>query len=411
MSGAAAGTAATADRPRLDQGEVRELAKLALARGLELHRWWRDVDQRDAYAERLEVVSTFNRPDTSFAFFDRARVGGRTVRVMGDVEDLFYDRPKWPGREDGVAAWTRRQVREFVLGYFLRVSDYRQPSAFTRYRPPPLAPLFRPLSWCPDDDPRQGGFGYRQLYFCRRDGTLGAFPRGHRHAIVDLREVAAEYRWILLGIALFDFDLEVRPFGTGTPEVRIPLRNEQMVVLSPDFLCDQESPAPGVLGRYGFGYAVLRDPHQDGVLAYGPGRFDVGFQTLTFDVLESGEVRLRLVFAVNRPERLLDVSVNPVAWMGAVGRRLGLPIADGSRSRGAGIDPVLGAITALDFLTEGQAARDFCISLRQLEHDMLVQHFEQNYRMISGSLLTWRLIGDWLDTAGLPSWVVEGRAD
>jgi len=385
----------------------------ALAAGLDLHRWWRATDAADAYRERFEVVSTFHRPDRSFAFFDEAPAGGRTVRVMGDVDDLFYDRPKSPGRPAEAADWMRRQVREFALRYFLRISDFRTPAAFTRYRPPTLAPLFRPFSWCPDDTPEYEGFGYKQLFYKRRgDGAVGAFPERGRHAIVDLREVGPTYDWIVLRIAIFAFDLTARPFGPGTPEVRVPLAEEQYVVMSPDFVIDEDDPEPGVLGRYGFGYAVLQNPGPPGKIAYGPGHFEVGFQTFTFEVLDSGETRLRLVFCVNRPERILDVSFNPLDWGRAAGEMLGLPwpsaAGGGGARRRPGFDPLLTAVGALNAFTDGQAGREFCITRTQLERDMLVQHFLQNYQLVTGSLQTWRQIGDWLDEASLPRWVIDG---
>lgn len=410
-----------------------DLAERALAQGRQLHAWWLDVHRRDAYRERFEVVSTYNRPDRSFGFFDEAPVEGRLVPVMGDVEDLFYDRPKWPGRPAEAAEWIRRQVREFVMRYFLRISDFRAPSAFTHYRPPEMALPFRPLSWCPDDEPRREGFGYRQLAFRRAsDGTFGTFPEGEQRAIVDLREVGPVFRWILMRVAIFDFTVKVRPFGPGTPEMRLPLEERQLVVMSPDFLCDEENPAPGVLGRYGFGYAVMRDPDRESLLAYGPGQFGVGFQTFTFEVLESGEVRLHLAFTVNRPRRLLNLSLDPRQWMGAAARFLGMgsggpdggsgvagrPGAQpGSTKRGSaeptkssvGFDPLLAAVGALNFLTDRQAARDFCISRQQLERDMLVQHFTQNYQVVTGSLLTWRQVADWLNAEDLPRWVLTGR--
>jgi hypothetical protein len=49
-----------------------------------------------------------------------------------------------------------------------------------------------------------------------------------------------------------------------------------------------------------------------------------------------------------------------------------------------------------------------CISRDDLEKEFLAQHFMQNYDLIVGSLQTWRQIPDWLDSAGLPEWVVKG---
>ena len=62
------------------------------------------------------------------------------------------------------------------------------------------------------------------------------------------------------------------------------------------------------------------------------------------------------------------------------------------------------------FETANQAAQQLCISKEQLEKDFLAQHFIQHYTTIVGSLLTWRQIRDWLDSAALPEWVVTGRS-
>jgi hypothetical protein len=155
------------------------------------------------------------------------------------------------------------------------------------------------------------------------------------------------------------------------------------------------------------------------VLAYGPGQFDAGFQRIDFKLHSDGHVQACLLFAVNRPERILNLSLNPLSWsvLGAEVLSLGTlspalaPFrrALGSSDRATGIDPVFGFITLANLMTGGLAARDLCISRERMETDFLIQHFMQHYEVISGSLVTWRSVGDWLDQASLPAWVVEGR--
>jgi hypothetical protein len=409
------GTAALTEQDRA----ILDNVDSALANGRALKRWWEQTDAANSYADRFETVSTFNRPDHSFAFFDHAPLHVQTLSVMGDVMDLLYDRPKSPAGV-GTAEWMRDQLREFILHYFMRVSDFRRPQAYIDPDRPAPPPVLRPFSWCPEPMPAFQGFGYAQVYYKLRDsGRIGKFPEEERFAIIDIRELAQKYEWVVLRIRIFDFHLTFRPFGPELPQVDIPLRTQQWAVISHDFILNEDHPEPGVLGTYGYGYAVLADPTEQGALAYGPGHFDAGFQLFNFRVLESGEARVKLVFVVNRPERILNLSFNPVTWsfaladLGSFGltsclfapvqRVLSqLPFSAGS------LDPVFSSIDILNGLTGGLAAQELCISRAALEKEMLVQHFMQNYELITGSLLTWRQIPNWLDSAALPGWVITG---
>lgn len=389
----------------------------SLQAGLELKRWW---DERAAddyrFADRFETVCTHNRPDESFAFFDSAPTGDGPLAVMGDLQNLFFDRvrsPLVPETTEGMA----QQLRRFALRYFMRVSDSRSPTAFVPEAQPELPPLARPFSWCPQARSDRKGFGYEQLYFKRReDGQVGRFDETDRFAVIDVRELLDKYEWVVLKVRIFDFDLEFAPFGSQFPSFKLPLREKQLVILHRDFLVDRENPEPGVLGEYGFGYAVLPVPDPDAILAYGPGHFDAGFQLFHFRLLDTGEVRARLVFVVNRPEKLLNIPLDPMFWA----RQMASTLPFGDRMQKLvpsnpmpfempSVDPVLGTVDLLDTVTSGLSARELCIQKEQLEKDMLVKHFVQNYELILGSQFTWRQIPDWLDTENLPEWVRTGR--
>lgn len=410
------GTTALTDQDRAIIGHVEN----ALANGLQLKKWWERTDTANSYADRFETVSTFNRPDQSFAFFDQALQNGHSLPVMGDVVDLLYDRPK-SSAESRAAAGMQEQIREFILHYFMRVSDFRRPQAYISSENPAPSPFLRPFSWCPEELPARQGFGYAQVYYkLRASGQVGKFPEEKRFAIVDVRELEQEYEWIVLRTRLFDFNLTFRPLGPELPQVEIPLREHQWAVLSRDFILNEDHPEPGVLGKYGYGYAVFKDPADRSLLAYGPGQFDTGFQLFNFRVLESGEARVRLVFVVNRPERILNLSLDHVTWSltladlvsFGLSSRLLAPmkgVLDQLPFRGGGVDPAFSSIALLNLLTGGLSARELCISRQDLEKYFLVQHFMQNYDLIVGSLQTWRQIPDWLaGEENLPSWVVTG---
>src|SRR5262249_44904700 len=247
-----------------------------LARGLQLKRWW---EQTRVYAERFELGLAFNRPDTGFGFFDQAQVDGQTIPVLGNFQAMLFDRPKAPPAGMVAAAqWMRQQLREYVLRYFMRVSDFRQPQGLRADERPIPSPYLRPFSLCPQEDAQRIGFGFSQLFYkLRVSGQIGRFPEEEQYAIVDLREIGQKYEWIVLRVRIFDFNFTYRPFGAENPQVVLPLSEASYLVLTRDFTAYEDDPAPGVLGRYSLGYAFIKDP-TSGLLAWGPGQFDAAIE-------------------------------------------------------------------------------------------------------------------------------------
>src|SRR5947209_1243035 len=265
---------------------VLDSVDLYLRRGLDLKRWWDQTYRTNSFAQKFPLSVSFNRPDVSFGFFDVARVEGREMPIMGNYQSLFYDQPKsTAGDEVKAAHWMRDQLRQFVLRYFMRVSHFRQPEA---YVPPgdrqPLPLLLRPLSWCPEENPAQVGFGFSQLFFKEAgSGRIAAFPEADRYAIVDLRRIGPELEWILPQVQIFDFKFVLQPFGANTPSLVLPLNEGSSLVVNRDFVVIEEEPTPDLLGRYGFGYAFIKNP-QPSLLAYGPGEFDAAIEIIQFSV-------------------------------------------------------------------------------------------------------------------------------
>lgn len=393
-------------------------AEQALEDGLALKRWWERAQGGGGYAQRFPLIRQFNQPARSFGFFDVVPLAGGDLPVMGSVQEAPYDEPKQSPPED-----VRGEFREFLLHYFMRVSSFRQPEAYADVvnRAIPTSPL-RGFSLCTREDTSRGGFGFQQLYFkSRATGEIGKFSGPDQYAIVDLRDVGTLYEWIILKVQIFDFTFTFRPLGTGTPQWVFTPDEASYLILSGDFIRDRQQPAPDVLGEYGLGYAFIKDRTGGGRLAYGPGQFDAAFQLINFRVMNSGEIRSNLVFVANRPERILNISFDPLAWGAAFAdlfslgltarlfppdRRAALPRS----SWDGGFDPVLSSIRLLNWLTGGLAARDLCISKEELERRFLVQHFMQHYQTIVGSLMTWRQIPDWLDASALPRWVITGTS-
>jgi hypothetical protein len=188
--------------------------------------------------------------------------------------------------------------------------------------------------------------------------------------------------------------------------------------LSRDFIAHEDDPTPGVLWSYGLGYAFIKEP-TSGLLAWGPGQFDAAIELFDFLVYEDGRIRVEMVFVANRPERILNLPLNPVSWgftltdlltLGLSSRFLAplrgvleqLPFSGGN------VDPVYAFIWLANAFSAGQAAQQLCLSTEELDKQFLVKHFMQHYQTVAGALQTWRQIPDWLDTSALPEWVVRG---
>jgi hypothetical protein len=390
-----------------------------LTAGLALKQWWEQTSAANAFATRFDLGLTFNRPDTGYGFFDQAQVGGQAMPVLGNFQAMGFDRPKAQSAQMVEAAqWMREQLREYVLRYFMRVSDFRQPQGFTedaRRMPPPY---LQPFSLCPPEDARRIGFGFSQLFYKRRNSDqIGQFPEEERFAIVDLREIGETYEWIVVRVRIFDFSFTYMPFGTENPQVVLPLSEASYLVLSRDFITHADDPAPGVLGSYGLGYAFIKEP-TSGLLAWGPGQFDAAIELFNFLVYEDGRIRVEMAFVANRPERLLNLPLNPVSWSLTLADLLTFGLSSrfltplqGMLERlpfSIGIDPVYTFIWLANVFSSGQAAQQLCLSTEELDKQFLVKHFMQHYQTIAGALQTWRQIPNWLDSSALPEWVVRG---
>jgi hypothetical protein len=400
---------------------IIERVEGALADGVALKRWWERTPPED-FAKKFELERVFNRSATSFGFFDQVQLPSGMLPVMGSFQDMFYDQPRTPANlNQEAASWMRAQIREFVLGYFMRVSTFRQPEVYVESQHSKLPDYIEPLSWCPRSDVLREGFGFKQYYYKLRDsGQIGKFSDEQNSSIVDLREIDTKYEWIVLRVQIFDFTIKFQPFGTDGPSVSLPLKEESYLVLSRDFVLNEDDPSPECLGHYGLGYAFIREPTA-GLIAYGPGQFRAAIEIINFKVLKNGEIRVSMIFVADRPERIANVSFNPVdlsfrlADLLSLGMtsRLLAPMKNLFAQAPAGVDgfdPVSGWVSLVNGLSANQAAEKLCISREQLEKDFLAQHFAQHYSTIIGSLLTWRQIPNWLDRAALPEWVITGRS-
>ncbi len=315
----------------------------------------------------------------------------------------------------------RDQLREFVLRYFMRVSDFRQPDAYVDEDNPEPPIWLRPLSAFPEKVGSRIGFGFAQLYRKRAaDGEVVEIPESERYAIVDLREIGPTWDWLVVKVNIFEFSFSYKPFGAAGPSCRMPLAESSYLVLSPKLIADRGNLGSGELGRYGTGYAFIKDP-KEGVLGYGPGEFDAAIETIDFRIFEDGRVRVAMVFVANRPKRVMNLSLDPIDWgytvadavTGGRATKATKPVKkllDSLPFRGISFDPVYSGITLANIFSAGTAERELGISKETLEKDFLVKHFRQHYQTVAGSLKTWRQIPDWSKESELPTWVREGTS-
>lgn len=384
----------------------------ALDAGVELLEWWREADaeyqedEEKGYEYSYKETKVLNRPDdTSYGFFDTVKLSTGKVKVNGNVQEMFYDEPKSPPGYEGTAIdWMDGQVREFILRYFMRISDYLLPEPIAESHPAP-PPGLGFLSQCPEEEKDIAGFGYSQRFYKKKDeDETGKFEEDEQDKIVDLRRFDDEFEWIVLKNPIFSFGFDFKPLGSSGPQLRIPAKVFNYLVMSKDFVVHETEPEPGVRARYGFGYAFLDDP-EPSVYGYGPGRLEPAFEQLIWEVRDSGEITVRAAFVAQEPKSILELSVDPFAWGFQFSKALGSQVPellepvkrfwDRLPLTNVTFDPVLPTVALLNLLTFGQAAKRFCISKSQIIKEALFLHFLQHYQTIVGSLQTWRQIPDW----------------
>jgi hypothetical protein len=336
----------------------------SLEAALSLKGWWEAREQADDFSDRFPLRRNVNPAAESYGFFDVAPAGGESRPILGMLQDFRFDTQK-----AGSPFRLRAEMREFVLRYLMRVSDFRLPSAYSDAGP------------CNSTAIEEQGFGYSQLFYkLSATGEIGRFPDETKYEVIDLRDLSWKYEWILLKVDLFDFTLHFQPFGFDRPRLLLPLPESTYVLVTRHFITDDDSEIGDTIGRYGFGYAILKNPIPSRYLAWGPGEFDIGFQAFDFRVQRNGDTSVRMPFVVNRPAKILNFTLDPISTL----------------------------IDLSNLFTSGAAATRFCISHRALETDFLAQHFLQHYTMIAGALSTWSQVADWLDEGALPEWVKRG---
>ena len=332
--------------------EVLDVAERSLADGREIHRWFQQKQRAADFAERFVVVPEGGLADEGFGFFEEAVVGGRPLPVMGFAQDLFFDRQKL-GDPDAI----RAQLREFVLRYVLRVGE-------------------------------AAGRSYQQLYFKRAaTGQIGKFVNQERAQIVDVREIGSQYDWIVLK-------------ADGSPDA-------PYLIIGPGLVTDVDAPGSGDRAEYGYGFAFVPNPDgKPGMIASRAGYVRAGVQTTTFRLTADGEIRVRALLVVNRPDRIAAVDVDPIGWgvqvADLVTFRMAsrvmspmLAMTDRLSLKANHVDPVAAYLWMANAFTGGLAEKHFGLSKAMLEKRMLLAHFKQQEETRRRLLQVWRMVPDW----------------
>jgi hypothetical protein len=387
-----------------EDSAVLDLAVESLSEGLELKEWWERQHKAGArFQERFELVKTSHAADEAYGFHGEAPLRAGKLNVMGCYQEMLFDRPRIAGRR-----W-RENLREYVLHYFLRTASFREPVAAGGGDFGIIPQAFRALSL--DVDTSMRGLGFTQQYYRLVTGEIGKFAPEDRRAVADQRQLGNPFAWIVMKANIHDYKLVLRPFGNAGPQLAFPMRQETWLVTGPGFLVDRED-------EFGLGYAILRRAQTGRFLAYGPSQFEHGFGSIVFRIHPDDTIRVRMAFAANRPEKVMNIPYDPVEMafraaktltLGATNRIAAaidsvLPSFAGSR----GFDPVQAYIALANGLTGGAAGQRFGFSLAQLERSFLVQHYIDHYHMIRGALMTYRSIPDWHAGASLPRSIRTG---
>lgn len=395
-------------------------AERALKAGVELKQWWERIDQARAYEHKFEEAFVhLRREDGSFGFFENASLEGGKTKVIGNVQTQLYHRPKPGGNSvDDI----QKQIRAFILNYFMRVSVYRTP------QPEPDGPAapgpLKYLSQFPTPhDYKLQGFGYSQRYFKKRGATdVGKFKESEQQAILPLETLRDDYEWSMIRNPIVNFQVNIRPLGVRGPDLTLPVPTAvNWLVMSPDTITIDDSPGGDLVGRYGIGYSFMKTPGKPELFAYGPGQLEPTVQTLTWEVHKSGDVTVKMVFVSGAPKALFSLSANPLDWAFVAADLLTSYKFSGALAplrRAANMvpfsdvkfDPVYPGLRAANLLSFGLAGSRLGISREETNKTLTFVHFLQHYNAVLGSRQTWEMIPDWTDEKNLPPWVKNGES-
>ena len=432
------------DRARISRAES------SLREGLALKRWWDKARAAQSSLGKNELLqevrsgtlshwfpltrgmggTPFCGENFSFGFFDEIRSEGPSaLPVVGRSQRTFFDRPmtRHPGtgtptrsrtneaaeRKEIIDYW-HRQLERFALVYSLNAGNYQSckaPYIDTRRRP--LSRYLSVMSTFPSPVSAEStakGFSHQKVYYKRRsNGRVGKFRRVDQPKI-DLRSVEpnGEYEWLVIKIKIYETHLKLGPAGNDQPHIVVPFDSTRYAVLSREFICQEENPSPGLLGRYGHGYALLNDP--------APGTSGShGFQSLDFQIDSDGLILASTAFVTQSPNHTLPfppqtarslvrlVNLFSLGLLAPITRPLQATLH--AMPKASAYEMAKGLLETTSTLTGGWSEEVLGLSVRQLQALHLMHDSIGFMNAMESVGHIWRLIPDWTRTVDLPEWI------
>ncbi|MBI2821222.1 MAG: hypothetical protein HYX74_03260, partial [Acidobacteria bacterium] len=321
----------------------------ALRDGAEMLAWWRSTGCGASLA-KFDLLLKGGDVASMHGFYEQIRIGGKPTSVMGCLQTLRFGRSGAAGECPAGLS-----LRSFARGEFFRVCQWRHP------------------------DGLPGGFGYQALLYQEKgSGRYGTFA----DAGVDLSQLGSRLEWALLQVEIFDFVRSFPPLRRFARTLSRLIREAAYIVVHPEYLDGNFSPAPGAIAECGLGYSFVPCTVHPNFFGFGPGRFGTALKLLRFALLESGQMQIDLAFLVApRSQKVL--------YLG-------------------GFDPVYSLVHLIDTVTLGK------FGIRRRLHDkldfiMLRQHGDVHQNFIEAMRAVWE--GSWAEADQPPESAREAPGD
>ena len=406
-----------------DDRAILERVEEAITQGQDLKKWWADENTKERVRlNRLPVARQINRPGWNYGFLLNADLRLGRLAVAGVIQDQIFDCPKAPKAardHDKWKKWKREQLRTFVMDHFMSLTSTRYPAPAERF-PGTGARESKADQTANSTD----GWVYEQCYYkLKATGETGKFSDEERFDLISLLEVGRKYAWVVFKPNIHHFDIEFPLAGTANgPRLVISSVQPVYAVMTPDFLVDDEEerldehePGRTVLGQYGYGYSVVPDPTKKSVIAVVPSAISNTIETLTFRVLDNGEVRAHMDFITPQPSRIINFDLEEMGFELADRLSFGMaskvfaPLKKVLEGFDLQLDPVYAAGRLANLATLGFASDSFSVNKEQLLRDVMTLHFTDVSKMFNIAGSHFGMVPDWTGkTEDLPDWAKRG---
>lgn len=244
-----------------------EKTEVALVDGLALERWTRDPHRKVEFHE-LTLNRKYALQNKAYGYFGDVTIGGRQLTALGARQEVEFGRITGPKPE--------QRLKDYVFRHFLNTATWTS------------------------EEGDLGGFTFKQMLYCRKDGTYGRYPADQLTSVQDWNAIGRDYRWSLFTCYLHDFIIVLGP-------LRKTLKEAVAVVQHPDFVHVVENPKPGYKLEVAIGYPFIDWAPIPNFFGFGPGKFNWAVKTFQFLLRDNNEVRCEMDFVAGaRPKKVFD---------------------------------------------------------------------------------------------------------